>query len=327
MVLLYLSAHKISAQNQYVWVKTGTVEDYSVARTHYGSGISDLNGSTNRGPHLEGSTFGNALKNRISARYPNISTRFDPTLDQLKDNAVTAQTFTDGTYDQHEFCFFSGHGTRSAYQQNQTMFFTYDWAVTLSPFNSYYVTPPEQGPSLPTPTGFGGAYTKWVIFNACQTLFNETPEAYIGAFNGCHAILGHQSNMYYSDEEECRWEYWLFGYHCGEYWPTRDTKNQWNLFANYWVDGHIDNPNTYYGLWDCYSLAVKDQIYTHDRFGISPAIVWVWGYCPLTDQYGNGRNEHFTSNNSQYMWPVTSNEYFQYSGICYYHEHYGTPAY
>ena len=201
---------------------------------------------------------------------------------------------------------------------------TYDWAITLSPSHNYLIpNPPSSSPPSYGPGGFGNPLIN-VILNSCKTLYNENAQDYLGSFNGCHTILGHHAIMYMSNESECRWKYWLFGWRCGEWYPQRDTKNTWNLFANYWVDGHIDNPNTYYGLWDCYNLAIRDQIYTHDRFGVSPAIVWIWGYLPNTNQYGNGRNEHFTANGSEYQWPITSNSNFSYMGINYYRVAYGS---
>lgn len=308
-----------------MYIVSNTVQDYSIARSIYGAGsASDLGTYAGMGPHIEGRTFGDALIARINARHPTMYTYFAP----VKDPNVTASHFAQDWWRTSDFDFFCGHGGLTE-DGTRTFIMTYDWAITLSPSHNYLIPnpPPSSSPPSYGPGGFGNPFNKWVILNSCKTLYNENAQDYLGSFNGCHTILGHHAIMYMSNESECRWKYWLFGWRCGEWYPQRDTKNTWNLFANYWVDGHIDNPNTYYGLWDCYNLAIRDQIYTHDRFGVSPAIVWIWGYLPNTNQYGNGRNEHFTANGSEYQWPITSNSNFSYMGINYYRVAYGSPSY
>ncbi len=297
IVSLYLIvfAFVISAQNNVLWIYSGSVADYSYVRS-LGYGLNDLGGSTSM--HYEADAFVNQLNSRINAGYPSIST----STRQDKDLNFTKSVFTSHFLDNYEICMFGGHG---------------------SPFNFYpydYRVPINDGS-----VNFGGNYTKWVFFNSCSTLNSTTATDYLPAFNGCHAILGNHAKGYVWFQEYCKWKYWLFGWQCGEK-GTHHTYDQWEYFATNWCDNYKSDPGNN-GLWDSYNKAVNQSVYQECLKGIAPAIVWIWGYCPLTNQYGNGRNEHFTSNNSQFMWPVSSNSYFQYSGICYYWEAHGNPSY
>jgi hypothetical protein len=297
-VLFFVLA--VWAQNSVIWVQTGSVADYSHARS-LGYNVPDLSGD-GVGPHYEADVFVNSLISRINAGYSYISTASQ----QLKDAFCTQNIFTNHQPDMFDICFYSGHGYNYHFR-------TYDYPIALDYEGSATVN-------------FGGYFTKWVFFNSCETLNNTTATNYLPAFNGCHTILGHQAKMWFLKIPYCKWKFWLFGWQCGE-WGDHHTYDQWSLFATNWCDNHITDPYNN-GLWDSYNKAVNQEIYQTCGYGIAPAIVWIWGYHNYVGNYCNGRNEHFTANGSQYMWPTnTPNGPFIYSGICYYYETHGNPSY
>ena len=252
--------------------------------------------------------FKNALASNISSLYP-VWSFISNWICQYDEGAATLASFQAPDKDACEFVLFVGHGGYHSPISNTNANCALFLNNTTCEFSWNNFT-------------IGGRNTKWAIFEGCQILKDQNPNAYTSIFNGVHAIFGFRSKNWYWDVKSDWW-------HC--LWFGCDYTRSWDrevYFLNNWFAGQ--------DMWTAWSNAVSQNYndskegYFHLSVpGFEYAMVQVHGQALNNDgnwQIINGGGDIITNVYKNPM-PTHNVPGWNYGGITYISTIVGSPQY
>jgi hypothetical protein len=243
---------------QNIRIGTASIENYSASPDSWARQQKNLPSA-----HYVAESFTSNIRSKMQIYYPGISvSEYRPYKDQeaTKANIIRYGNFLD-------FFLFEGHGDRP-------LLMVWDGALYFDKSQNQ-----AESPRL----SFGGT-TKWVILGACQTLrLGEPPNIseVTNMFKGVHSILGFESNYHHLRLQYCKWQYWFFGWQCGEMGELQLNPMIYETFAQNWIGDGCE-------IWLAWLNSV--QYILHDVGGddIVPAVISVFG-----NVYRNGHWEQW----------------------------------
>ncbi len=254
---------------EYAWITSFSIENYS--QTSYGN----MSRS-----HEHADEFVDNLRTRASAE--GVSVRTNQSAYKYTDATVTESYMTGSTSNSSEFVFFAGRGataTSGSYDGGK---------LGLGPVTY------DGGTVIPADKAYGSNYTKWVFYDASNTL-RRTLTDLLQAFDGLHAIFGYNSSRVEA--------------HSGTYGGTED---KWDEWSYQWITVGST-------MWDAYKYSVSKHVYQELGYGEEIKVVYVKG--TAASLTFNGADETF-SNVYNDRAIGTARQYISRKSVVY-----GTPSY